>query len=63
MNRTPVISMDRLTDISTDELTRLAEYFHVLTVRLYEELCTRRTAERGTTEIERVLNDHDGDSS
>lgn len=55
--------MDRLTDIPTDELTQLAEFLHVLTVRLYEELCTRRTAERGTAEIARVLNDWDGDSS
>jgi hypothetical protein len=39
------ISPDRLSDIPTDVLDRLASQFHVLTKQMYEELCMRRTAE------------------
>jgi hypothetical protein len=63
MNHTPVISADRLADIPTDELTYLADRFHVLTVCMYQELCTRRTAEIGTAQIEKMLRDQDGDTS
>ena len=63
MNYTPVISADRLTDIPTDELEYLAESFHELTVRMYDELCTRRTAEHGTAQVEAMLRAQDQDSS
>jgi hypothetical protein len=53
------ISVDRLQEISTDELARLAERFHVLTVRMYEELCTRRAAERGSAEVGAMLREQD----
>lgn len=54
------ISVDRLKEIPTDELTKLAEQFHVLTVRMYEELCARRAAARGTSEVEAISGERDG---
>ena len=57
------ISVDRLKEIPTNELTQLAEQFHVLTVRMYEELCTRRAAERGTAEVEARLREQDGSAA
>jgi hypothetical protein len=57
------ISVDRLREIPTDELTHLAEQFHVLTVHMYEELCTRRAAERGTAAVEAMLRDQDGSAA
>lgn len=57
------ISVDRLNEISTDELAHLAERFHVLTVHMYEELCTRRVAERGTAEVEAMLRKQDGSAA
>ena len=56
------ISVDRLKEIPTDELTQLAEQFHVLTVRMYEELCARRAAARGTAEVEVTPREQDGSS-
>jgi hypothetical protein len=53
----------RLREIPTDELTHLAEQFHVLTVHMYEELCTRRAAERGTAAVEAMLRDQDGSAA
>jgi hypothetical protein len=53
------ISVDRLKEIPTDELTQLAEQFHVLTVRMYEELCTRRVAERGSAEVGAIRREQD----
>lgn len=57
------ISVDQLKGIPTDELTHLAEQFHVLTVHMYEELCTRRAAERGTIEVEAMLRAQDGSAA
>ena len=57
------ISVDRLDEISTDELAHLAERFHALTVHMYEELCTRRVAERGTAEVEAMLREQDGSAA
>ena len=57
------ISVDRLKEIPTDQLTQLAEQFHVLTVHMYEELCTRRAAERGTAEVEAMLREQDGSAA
>ena len=57
------ISVDRLKEIPTDQLTHLAEQFHVLTVRMYEELCTRRAAEHGTAEVEAMLREQDGSAA
>jgi hypothetical protein len=57
------ISVDRLKEFPTDQLTQLAEQFHVLTVRMYEELCTRRAAERGTAEVEAMLREQDGSAA
>jgi hypothetical protein len=50
-----VISADRLGDIATPELDQLAGQFHDLTVRMYDELCLRRSAEHGVAEIEAML--------
>lgn len=57
------ISPDRLTEIPTDELSYLAEQFHVLTKQMYEELCIRRTAERTTLQAERLLRENSEDTS
>lgn len=57
------ISVDRLNEISTDKLTHLAEQFHVLTVQMYEELCTRRVAARGTAAVEAMLREQDGSAA
>ena len=57
------ISVDRLKEIPTDELTQLAEQSHVLTVRMYEELCTRQAVERGTAEVEAMLREQDGSAA
>lgn len=63
MNYTAVISADRLIDIPTDELEYLVERFHELTVRMYDELCTRNTAEQGTAQVEAMLRARDQDTS
>jgi hypothetical protein len=52
-------SADELSDLPTQQLTVLAEQFHVLTVLMYEELCTRQRAQRVTTELEAMLASHD----
>ena len=52
-------SADQLSDLPTQQLTVLAEQFHVLTVLMYEELCTRQRAQRVTTELEAMLASHD----
>ena len=52
-------SADELSDLPTQQLTVLAEQFHVLTVLMYEELCTRQRAQRATTELEAMLAGHD----
>ncbi len=57
------IRADRLKDIPTEELTHLAEQFHILTVHMYEELCTRRAAERGTADVEAMLDEQDGSAA
>jgi hypothetical protein len=57
------ISVDRLERIPTDELTFLAEQFHVLTVHMYEELCTRRTAERGTAGVTAMPHEQNGSAA
>lgn len=54
------VRADRLGDIPTDELTYLADQFHVLTVRMYTELCTRPTAELGATQLEAMLRNDAG---
>jgi hypothetical protein len=54
------ISVDRLEEIPTEELAQLAERCHVLTVRMYEELCTRRVAERGGAEVGAIRREQDG---
>lgn len=57
------ISVDRLRRIPTDELTFLAERFHLLTVRMYEELCARRTAERRTAGVTAMPHDQNGSAA
>jgi phage-related minor tail protein len=52
-------SADELSDLPTQQLTLLAEQFHVLTVLMYEELCTRQRAQRATAELEAMLASHD----
>lgn len=52
-------SADELSDLPTQQLSVLAEEFHVLTVLIYEELCTRQRAQRVTTELEAMLASHD----
>jgi hypothetical protein len=52
-------SANELSDLPTQQLTVLAEQFHVLTVLMYEELCTRQRAQRATTELEAMLASHD----
>lgn len=54
------ISTDRLGQIATDELTYLADQFHVLTVSMYTELCTRRTADLATSELAAMRRDEGG---
>lgn len=49
----------RLSEIPTDELCQLAKQFHALTVRMYEELCIRRTAQHVTLHLEQMLHDPD----
>ena len=48
-------SADELSNLPTQQLTVLAEEFHVLTVLMYEELCTRQRAQRATAELEAML--------
>lgn len=52
------IRADRLGEVPTGELTRLAEQFHQLTIGMYDELCLRRTAELGFGQIEAMLKKH-----
>src|SRR5690606_4494635 len=49
------ISADRLKDLSTGHLTQLAPQFRMLTVCMYDELCIRRLAEKGTAQLEAML--------
>jgi phage-related minor tail protein len=52
-------SPDGLSDLPTRQLAWLAEQFHVLTVRMYEELCTRQRAQRAAAELEALLASQD----
>ena len=57
------IGVGRLEEIPTDELTRLAERCHVLTVRMYEELCARRAAGRGSAQVGAIRREQDGSAA
>jgi hypothetical protein len=57
------ISVDRLEEIPTEELTQLAEQFHVLTVRMYEELCTRQRLSAAPPRSRQMLREQDGSAA
>ncbi|HEX6578569.1 MAG TPA: hypothetical protein VF082_09375 [Jiangellaceae bacterium] len=54
------ICVDRLGEVPTGELSWLAERFHVVTVRMYEELCARRAAAGGAGKVEALWGEWDG---